>query len=211
MGKKRKYAPPLAQGPLFEMLQQYEDTPTLMSTLLKGHVIHLYVNCGGRSPSTTSQLLLQKICPDAPPSSLKVYISDLASASISKFKNLSRASDRNCLEALLRQPFHVPELRCGLPSVDLVQPQECAINPMPAAPPLHSPMKTRTVAKCDNCRDKNMALRNCLQAKEQARKKHFLEMRELKRHMEPIWKLNATIARRDKTIKTLRDELNLLK
>jgi predicted RNase H-like nuclease (RuvC/YqgF family) len=74
-----------------------------------------------------------------------------------------------------------------------------------------SPMKTRAVAKCTHCREKNMALRSCIQAKEPVRQKHFLEIRDLKRRLQPIWKLNATIERRNKTIQSLKEEIKDLK
>ena len=208
MGQKRKRPPPPPKGPLSEILQQYEEVPALASSLLNGHVIHLYLNSGGRSPSHTSQLLLQKICPDAPPSSLKGYINVLVNASISKYKNLSRASDFDALKAVLRQNFHMPEFQ--VPTVPEQQPIPHSASAA-ASTTTQSPMKTRAVAKCAHCREKNMALRSCIKAKEQARQNHFLEIRDLKRRLEPIWKLNATIERRNKTIRSLREEIKDLK
>ena len=229
MPPKKKRKPPVQSNPgtAFCLVQQYfPEFPHPPADLLKGHVLAVHLRTNNTAIDTARHLQSNGYFAESPLDFVRSRVDQL-SKNLAKLRRLkSDENEKQCFINVCNEVFdasYIAPLRSlSNEQLQATLPQENACLTLPpvklqdntaSSSSCHtiSPLKTRAVAKCQNCRNRYLALRHHLDEKEQARKKHSQEIRALKTRIRPLWALYDTISRRDARILSLKAEVKELK
>jgi hypothetical protein len=213
----------------------FNTLPDAEAELTNGHVLFAFYQAGKNGMQTAKNLQAAGFCTGVDITSLSLKINKMQKEDAShrkkiildKYQNFCLAKwDTSKLKKMLvtttAPPSDDSSTLHSIPHADLTDLSHPSASVSFVTPvrqtPSESPLKTRSVSRCSNCRKKNLDVRLCLKSKQEACRKQAKVMSELKETFKPQWQLKATIARRDSTIskqksliKSLKKEIEKLK